>query len=150
VSIPSSAARPRRTDGGFTLLEVLAAFAVLSLAVAGLVYMGTMSIRGNARSEDQAAAVALATDKVEWLKGLDFHSPALTDGSAASGIYALHWTVGAEYSLNGVPAKDLAVRVSWTGGGEATLSTTIIDPPALSAGAYGAFPTAMIASWTSR
>ena len=134
---------------GFTIIEVLGAFAILSLAIGGLVYMGLLTTQGNVRSQSEAGAVSWAADKIEELKGLDFDSGSLVTGSdPTNGIYSRSWTVGTQYTLLGVPAKDLSVTVTWTGNGSVTLSTTVLKPPSMSAGALQQFPTVMVSSWT--
>src|ERR1051326_2591422 len=62
----------KQPESGFTLLEVVVAFALLSLASAGIFYMGTLSTSGNTRSQDEAAAVSLAVQKLEQLKNSGF------------------------------------------------------------------------------
>ena len=147
---PSTKRPSLDSQSGFTLLEVIAAFVVLMLAVSGLVFMGTVSTRGNTSSQNQAEAVSLATYKLEQLKAMDFNSASLvTSSDPQNGIFSRSWTVGGAYTLAGLQAKDLAVSVSWTGGGTVTLSTTIIDPALLSAGALQHFPTVTVTSWSS-
>jgi len=138
------------SDAGFTLLEVVIAFGLFAFAMAGLVYMGTISTSGNARSQDEAAAVSLGIDKIEQLKNSGFASATCPVSAETLGIYSRSCSVGAQYTLAGVPAKDLTVTVQWTGGGTISLSTTVISPPTMSSGALEQFPTVLVKSWSSQ
>ena len=152
----SRAAAPERADrsdaqAGFTLLEVIVAFAVLALAAAGLVYMGTVSTTGNTRSQDEAAAATLAIDRLETLKRSGFDATCPSPNPDTSGIFTRTCAIGTQYNLvTGVPAKDFTVTVQWTPGGSVSLTTTMIDPPSMTSGALEQFPTVMVKSWNSQ
>jgi type II secretory pathway pseudopilin PulG len=138
------------SDAGFTLLEVVIAFGLLAFTMSGLVYMGTISTSGNARSQDEAAAVSLGIDKIEQLKNAGFANATCPVSAEALGIYSRSCSVGAQYTLAGVQAKDLTVWVEWTGGGRIDLSTTVISPPTMSSEALEQFPTVLVKSWSSQ
>jgi prepilin-type N-terminal cleavage/methylation domain-containing protein len=57
---------------GFSLLEVLFALAVLSVALAGLAQLFTIAARANASARATTYAVVLAQEKMEQLRGLAF------------------------------------------------------------------------------
>jgi type II secretory pathway pseudopilin PulG len=137
------------SDAGFTLLEVVIAFGLLAFTMAGLVYMGTISTSGNTRSQDEAAAVSLGIDKIEQLKNSGFEN-ATCPPSETLGIYTRTCSVGAQYTLAGVPAKDFTVQVEWTGGGRVELDTTVISPPTVTSGNLEQFPTVLVKSWSSQ
>jgi type II secretory pathway pseudopilin PulG len=143
ASCPPDDESLRGSEAGFTLLEVVIAFGLLAFTMAGLVYMGTISTSGNTRSQDEAAAVSLGIDKIEQLKNAGFANATCPVSPETLGIY----TRGC---LIGVPAKDLTVTVQWTGGGSVSLSTTVISPPTMSAGALEQFPTVLVKSWSSQ
>jgi len=147
----------RSSEAGFTLLEVIIAFALLTFMMTGVLYMGTISSTANTRSEDEAAAVAHGIDKIEQLKNAGFSQLSVSSfassvcpTSETLGIYSRSCSIGSQYSLAGVPAKDLTVTVQWTGGGSVTLTTTIINPPTMSSGALEQFPTVAVKSWNSQ
>jgi hypothetical protein len=129
---------------------VIVAFAVLSLAIAGIVFMGTLSMEGNSRSQDEAAAVSLAVDKLEQLKNSGFAATCSTPNPDTVGIYSRLCSVGTQYTLAGEPAKDFTVTVQWTGGGSVALTTTVINPTTLTSGALQQFPTVAVKSWSSQ
>ncbi len=54
----------RRTRGGFTLLEVLIAFAILAVAMTALMQAFSQGLRGLERAEDYATAAMLARSKL--------------------------------------------------------------------------------------
>jgi len=141
----------QRSDAGFSLMEVVVALALLTFMITGIFYMGTISTGANTRSEDEAAAVALAIDEIEQLKNAGFGSAACPATQPESlGIYSRTCTIGAQYSLAGVPAEDFTVAVQWTGGGSVSLSTTLINPPSMSSGALEQFSTVAVKSWSSQ
>jgi len=57
---------------GFSLLEVLFALAVLSVALAGLAHLFTIATRANASARATTYAVVLAQQKMEQLRGLAY------------------------------------------------------------------------------
>ncbi len=59
-----------RSDEGFSILEVLVAIAVLSVAVVGLAQLFGMSTRVNANAKNTTYASLLAQQKMEQLRGL--------------------------------------------------------------------------------
>jgi type II secretory pathway pseudopilin PulG len=145
-----AAGSPGAAEAGFTLLEVIVAFALLALTMSGLLYMGTVSTRGNTRSQNEAAAISLGIDKIEQLKNAGFAQATCPVSPETLGVYTRSCSIGAQYPLNGVPAKDLTVTVQWTGDGSILLSTTVISPPTMSSGALEQFPTVLVKSWSSQ
>ena len=59
-----------RSDEGFSILEVLVAIAVLTVALVGLAQLCGVSMRANARAKDATYASLLAQQKMEQLRGL--------------------------------------------------------------------------------
>lgn len=55
---------------GFTLLEILIAIFILSVALLGLASVTTMIIKGNASNKTLTVATTLAKDKLEELRSL--------------------------------------------------------------------------------
>lgn len=54
----------RRSRGGFTLLEVLIAFAILAFAMTALMQAFSQGLRGQVAAEDYAAGIMLARSKM--------------------------------------------------------------------------------------
>ena len=141
---------------GFSLLEIVVALFVLGITSAGLFYIGTMSTAGNTRSKDHAAAVSLATEKLEELRHLGFRGltagplesdpPLDAEGLPADGgIFSRSWQVE-DAVLNGNPAKKISVEASWAGGGVVSLSTPVVEVPRDGSGR----PYAFLDSWTQK
>jgi prepilin-type N-terminal cleavage/methylation domain-containing protein len=85
-----------KTSKGFTLLEMLIAMTILSVALLGLGQMMLLSIRGTSFGNKVTEATTFAQDKMEELRTVDWN--ALQDGndsiSGSQGIqYQRSWTV---------------------------------------------------------
>lgn len=142
-------------EHGMSLVEVLAAFSVLTIAGLGLFAIGSMSTTGNIRNVDQVAAAALAGAKLEDLRNTSFAALAsgsdgpLTAGGVSGGIFSRSWTVTST-TLTGLstPAKTMAVTVTWTGGGSITMNAMVVQPsqafPGIDPISGSGFPTASI------
>lgn len=76
------------TEGGFTLLEVIVAIAILCFGILAVASMQVASIRGNALSGGLTAANTWAGDMIEKLTRLPWDDPQLqdTDGDGANGL----------------------------------------------------------------
>lgn len=129
-------------QSGFTMVEMLIAMTILSIALIGLAKISTSVIRTNSFSESYTIATTLAQDKLEEIMNLNFFNSALDDLTAANNSAAGLLSVAAtdvqetQVDENGVagaggiftrsiniwdrtdienPAtrKDIAVIVSW-------------------------------------
>jgi prepilin-type N-terminal cleavage/methylation domain-containing protein len=103
-----------KTSRGFTLLEMLIAMTILSVALLGLGQMMLLSIRGSSFGNKVTEATTFAQDKMEELRTVDWNT--LQDGNdsidGAQGIqYQRTWAV--------VPAgtmKTINLAVNWNDG----------------------------------
>ena len=143
---------------GLTLIEILVAFTILTIAGLGLFSLGSTSTTENTRNIDQIAAAALASAKLEDLRNTSYgaltnvtnqadpNNP-LTAGGAGGGIFTRTWTI-ADTTISGVStsAKTLSVTVEWTNGGPITMSTMVVNPSQVVSGVTSGFPTASIKS----
>lgn len=137
-----------RLPSGFTLLEVIVALALLSFTIAGIVLMGTTSMSGNTRSQDEAAGLSLAIAKLEDLKNTGYGATCSSPNPETIGIYSRLCSISSG-TLAGDSSKDFTVTVQWTGGGSLALTTTVINPTTMSSGALQQFPTVALKSWSS-
>jgi prepilin-type N-terminal cleavage/methylation domain-containing protein len=106
---------------GFTLIEVIIATLLLTVALLGLAAVTSTVIRGNSFSQTLTLATTLAKDKMEETKGTIYDNLntgattdyANSDGSAAGGstgsFYTRTLTIGA--AANNV--KTVSVTVTW-------------------------------------
>jgi prepilin-type N-terminal cleavage/methylation domain-containing protein len=111
---------------GFTLLEVLIAIVVLSVALLALGGLQIISIRGNSFGNHMTEAITLAKDLMEEMKNTDWENIQgnSDDPVGASGI--TYHRVCTVTELDNI--KTVAVKVSWDNGNhQATLVTKIVN-----------------------
>jgi type IV pilus modification protein PilV len=101
-------------SNGFTLIEVLVAMGILSIAILGLAVGATSVIKGNQSSYATAIAVNLAQDKLEELKA---RPASLASGGPVTDTYdgqtySRSWTVTNNSPISGM--KRIDVTVTWT------------------------------------
>lgn len=110
--------------GGFSIVEVLATMAFVSIGVLALSASAVSITRANAVGANVAAATALAQAKLEELRSLPLGSPQLSPGTYAAadnplaadgrspGPYTLTWSVsdGDEPQIG---LRTVTVEVAW-------------------------------------
>ena len=99
-----------RNNNGFTLVEIIVAMGILTIALLGLVSVTVMVIKGNSFSKTMTTATTLAKYKMEQLKNTSYASLAGGTDTVES-IYTRTWTV-----TNDSPAtsmKTVVVTVQW-------------------------------------
>jgi prepilin-type N-terminal cleavage/methylation domain-containing protein len=137
-------------EAGFSLLEMLIAFAIMATAATSLFLLGATTAVGNTRSKEHAAASALAVDKIEELRNTPFDDIVPNSDAPVSGsTFARTWTVSST-TVSGVPAKDITVTVTGEPDITVALTTTFVDPPVITTDYFEGFPTAMVRSWSQR
>lgn len=67
------------TNGGFSLLEVMIAMAILAVGLLAIAGMQIIAIRANAQSREVTEAITLAMKHLDYLKSLPYDDPALDD-----------------------------------------------------------------------
>jgi len=118
----------RRAQRGTSLIEVLAALGLFTVAAAALTKTTVASMRANVQSREAAGAVALLTDKLEQLRSLD---PADAGDELAEGTHAdplnpldVYGTSGGDYERTWSVTRDsprrgiaeVTVTVAWDDG----------------------------------
>lgn len=96
-------------EGGFTLLEVLIAVAILTFGILAVASMQGSAIRGNSRAWDVTEAANSAMDRIEKLMLADYDTdPGLAD-TDADGIAGLNddTAITADLSDTSHPVYDL-------------------------------------------
>ena len=116
------------TEKGFTLIEVLVAMAVFSLALLGLEKMHLTAIQVNATASRLTQATTLAQDKVERLMAMPYDDPMLADTTATGSTttypntghpdpspppqgYTITWEVDTDVPSPGL--KTINIFVAW-------------------------------------
>ena len=113
-------------EQGFTLLEVLMAVMILSLAVPAILYQFSVGMEAGSRARDATEAVLHAKEKIEELKAF-----VEEDGGGGSGNFDDGYTWQARVEPYEVPEKEagendvlefellqLTVTVGWDAGGQ--------------------------------
>jgi Tfp pilus assembly protein PilV len=113
--------RRGQADRGHTLNEVLVAMNIVVVGILGYAISTVGVIRGNASNSHYAAAVNLAQDKMEQLKGSEQLSDVnncplagerdITETAEPGGTYNRCWIIS-DSSL-GAQLKQIVVTVSW-------------------------------------
>lgn len=131
-------------EDGFTLIEILAAISILSIAMLAMATMQFAVVRNNNTGTQYTSAIEIAREQIELLKNEDpttsaLLSPTPLAGAHADnpieGAYTCTWTVNDYwYDSDGDTVDDtlsvfgrrLAVTVTWTktgpGGGNRTVT----------------------------
>jgi type IV pilus assembly protein PilV len=111
----------RRSEGGFTLIELMVAMLVLLIGVAGILMMVRSAVVGSRYTRHVTEATVLGEDKMEALRTVT--TLAVVDGKDRvdglgyandDGLYARTWTRGSP--VDGT--AELVVTVTWDEDGE--------------------------------
>jgi type IV pilus assembly protein PilV len=116
-----------KSQKGFTLMEVMIAVIILSVALLALAGLQIISIRGNSFGGTMTEVITLARDKIEDLKASDWDNvvagedtPVVHRGNAQI-TYFRNWMV----QTNG-QTKEVTVTVSWDNGNHQISMATIL------------------------
>jgi len=114
--------RTWKDRGGFTLVEIMIAVFILTVALIGLISVTVMVINGNDFSRRMTTATTLAKDRIEQLKRTSYSAVAAgettdywnADSSAgSSGAYFTRVTTVTD-NTPAANMKTVVVVVSWT------------------------------------
>ena len=116
----------RHSKAGFTLVEVLVAMSLLSIALLGFASVGVNAIHNDSLSRKSNVASALAQAKLEQLRSLPYSNTEWTSGSHTEsgldedgntgGEYTRTWVVTVDYDGHS-GLRRVSVTVSWLGSG---------------------------------
>ena len=121
----STSRRARPAEQGISLLEALAATAVLSIGLLGFAGNSVSLTRGLKTADSTAAGTALAVQKLEQLRSMPLGSAALNTGltydpsnplradGTSGGPYDRYWVVSAKDTPR-FGLKTVTVTVGWT------------------------------------
>lgn len=140
-------------EAGFSLLEMLIAFAIMATAATSLFLLGSTTAVGNTRSKEHAAASTLAVDKIEELRNTRFEDTTNfvsgSDVPTSGSTFSRTWAV-TDTTISGVPAKNVTVTVTGEPNVSVSLTTTFVNPPVIVQDYLEGFPTAALRSWSHR
>jgi len=106
--------RRKKRSAGFTLIEVLIAVVVMSVAMAGLIPVLVHVIRANTFGKMTSQAASFSQDKLEELRRAPFAG--LTGGNdTPDGTFSRSWVVDDTCSLCGTnEVAGIEVTTQWT------------------------------------
>jgi prepilin-type N-terminal cleavage/methylation domain-containing protein len=112
---------PRRTDEGFSLIELIIAMTFFGMLMLGFLSLFPLGMRSVQKSGKMSIASSLAQDEIERLKALPRTDPDLTAGTHVDagnpiqGVYSRAWSVTDDVPLAGMKSIDLAVSYTDNG-----------------------------------
>jgi type IV pilus assembly protein PilV len=108
----------RRSEQGFTLIEVIVALGVLAVGIVGLSVVFPLAMRDVGKSGSTTKAVQLCQQKLEEFQMMAYDAPDLDQGythddgtNPIDGVYARTWEVTDDEPITG--CKLVEVTVSW-------------------------------------
>jgi type IV pilus assembly protein PilV len=106
------------TEKGFTLIEVLVALGVFSVALLGLEKMHLTAIQVNTVANRLTQATTLAQDRVERFMAMPYNDPLLADTAPGNPRkdftnpgYTIEWSVNTDVPQTGI--KTINISVKW-------------------------------------
>ncbi len=102
---------------GFTLIEIVVAMAILTIALLGLTSVTAMVIKGNFLSKTATTATTLANERMEQLKNTTYASLSSGTDSVTSDstLYARVWTITANSPAANMTTIQVRVNWNWQG-----------------------------------
>jgi len=120
-------ARILRKEGGFTLIDVLFAIAILTFGLLAVAKMQGSAIQGNFFASGKTDAITWAQDRMERLLALPYASVASSTTPITQGNYDISWVVNA-----GAVANTKSIKVTVTprikGVGQKDVELTCVKP----------------------
>ncbi len=122
--------RAVRANSGFSLVEVMCAILILSVALAGLTEGVTTALTSSKESELQTTAALYAAGLIETLRAQGDLIDGMTDGDCGESLPLYHWKqyiTGA--GIEGLHEIDVVVERASTGQPIYELRTMLFQPP---------------------
>jgi prepilin-type N-terminal cleavage/methylation domain-containing protein len=118
-----SGAKKRKSDKGFTLVEVMIGMAIFVIGYMAVASMQMMTIKGNTSARKTTEAATLAADRLETLIVLPYDNID-SGGPVTQGAYTVSWQVADDTPLPNT--KTITVTVSWQHGGLRNFEATYV------------------------
>lgn len=113
--------QPRNAEAGFSILETSIALVLMSIVALGAASLFYYSIRNTVTASDRDLAMAVAQQRMEQLRNVDFLDAALTASAGTTPVtitragfqYQVYTTIADSNVINGqVTTKTITVRVT--------------------------------------
>jgi type IV pilus assembly protein PilV len=111
---------------GFTLIEVLIAMVLLSIALLGMAGLITGIMTGNAHSNRLTTGTTLAQEKMEDIRRAGYAGVSAGTESSLTGYPLFQRTTGVAANSPAAGMKTVTVTVSWDSGAKSVALTTLL------------------------
>ena len=118
-----------RSNGGFSLVEVMCAILILGIGMVGFIQGVTTALGSSKESELQTTAVLLASGKIEQLRAEGGVEDGVTDGDCGEDFPNYQWkqTVSST-SIRGLHEVELTIESTASGKQICELRTMLFEP----------------------
>lgn len=119
-----------RHNAGFSLVEVIVAVAILSIALVGLTHGITAALSSNKESELQTTAAMFAAGLIENMRAEGGIVDGETEGTCGDELPLYSWTESiSSAGMDGLHEVDVTVQSTRTGAAIYELRTMLFEPP---------------------
>lgn len=121
---------PKRRNAGFSLIEVIVAIVILSIALVGLAHGITTALSSSKESESQTAAAMYAAGLIETLRAEGDIADGETEGDCGAELPLYRWTESVTGAgIDGLHEVDVSIQSARTGQAIYELKTLLFEPP---------------------
>ena len=122
--------RLKQSNGGFSLVEVIVAVAIMSIALVGLAHGITTALSSSKDSELQTTAAMYAAGLIENLRAQGGITDGQTQGDCGDEMPLYRWTVSVSAAgVDGLHQIEAAIQNTHSGQEIYTLQTLLFEPP---------------------
>jgi type IV pilus modification protein PilV len=119
-----------RRNAGFSLVEVIVAIVILSIALVGLAHGITTALSSSKESESQTAAAMYAAGLIETLRAEGDLADGQTEGDCGAELPLYRWTESVTGAgIDGLHEVDVSIQSARTGQAIYELKTLLFEPP---------------------